>query len=765
MARAGLPVMGAAASAAPALPTVAPAPGDRKLEIPVTGMHCAACVGRVQGALEEAPGVKSAVVNLMTGSATVAFDPAKVSPDALVERIRSTGYGAELAGANASAAEDQERQDAARRDEYLEYRTKGTVSLTLGAILMFLPMSLATAWVQLAVTTAVILWAGRHFYTRAWTGFRHHSADMNTLIAVGTGAAYSFSATATVAPRVFNAAGVMPGLYFEAVVIIIALILVGNALEARAKGQTAGALRRLINLQPASARVTRSEVEIDIPVGHVVRGDMVLVRPGERVPVDGEIVSGASAVDESMLTGEPMPVLKQAGDRVVGGTINGTGAFRYRATTVGVDSVLARIVRMMKEAQGTRAPMQRLADRVSGVFVPVVLSIAIVTFVAWYLLVADGGLVRAIVPAVAVLIIACPCAMGLAVPAAVMVATGRGAELGVLIKGGEALERAGSLTTIVLDKTGTVSEGKPAVTDLRWHGQSGTDEATMLRFAGTLEASSEHPIASAIAAYVKKRGIPVSVASSFEAVSGRGAIGVVEGRAVSVGNAALMGEWGIDPSPLAAEALVLASDGKTVVFVGVDGRLAGLLAISDPIRATSAEAVMRLKALGLEVVLLTGDQRVAADAIARAAHIDRVVAEVLPEQKRDEIARLQRAGGVVAMVGDGINDAPALAQADVGIAMGAGTDIAIEAAAITLMRSDLRSAAHAIELSRATMRTMRQNLFWALAYNSLGIPIAAGVLYPSLGLLLSPVLASAAMAMSSVSVLTNSLRLRRFRPV
>ncbi|HLA89131.1 MAG TPA: heavy metal translocating P-type ATPase [Gemmatimonadaceae bacterium] len=760
MPRAALPVMGHAPSA----PSAGSTSSGRTIEIPVSGMHCAACTGRVRSALEQTPGVARAVVNLLTNSATVAFDEGAVTPEHLVERIRSTGYGAELPAPTRTAADEQARQDAARRDEYLDYRRKGAASFVIGAAMMFLPMNARVAWAQLAVTSVVMLWAGRHFYTRAWIAFRHHSADMNTLIAVGTLAAYLFSVTATAAPGIFTRAGLMPDLYFEAVVIIIALILVGNALEARAKGETAGAIRRLIGLQPKTARVLRDGRETDLPVDQVVQGDVLLVRPGERIPVDGEVVSGSSAVDESMLTGEPMPVEKKTGDRVVGGTINRTGAFRYRATTLGAASVLARIVRMMKEAQGTRAPMQRLADRISAVFVPAVLSIAVATFVIWYLVLGGPGLVRALVSAVAVLIIACPCAMGLAVPTAVMVATGKGADLGVLIKGGEALERAGTVTTVVLDKTGTVTAGAPAVTDVRRAPHATVDEPTMLRLLAALESSSEHPLAAAVVAHATSRGLSVPAAGSFEAFAGRGAIGVVEGRAVSAGNAALMAEWGMDVAPLGREADALAEQAKTVVYVGVDGRLAGLVAVADPLKPTSAEAVRRLGALGLEVVLLTGDQPRAADAVARAAGIGRAIAGVLPEGKRDEIARLQREGGIVAMVGDGINDAPALAQADVGIAIGTGSDIAIEAGDITLMRGDLRAAAHAIELSRATARTMRQNLFWAFAYNTIGIPLAAGALYPVLGLLLSPVVASAAMALSSVSVVTNSLRLRRFRP-
>jgi P-type Cu+ transporter len=734
--------------------------GQTTLDIPVTGMHCAACVGRVQHAVE-GEGVSSAVVNLMTATATVAFDPAKVSAESLVERIKSTGYGAELPSGIESDAELQERQDRMRRDEYLDYRRKGVAALAIGAAVMLLPV---WPWAQLIITTMVMIWAGRQFYARAWTAARHRSADMNTLIAVGTGAAYLYSFAATVAPRLFASGGLAPSLYYEAVIAIIALILVGNALEARAKGETAGAIRRLIDLQPRTARVLRNLQEMDVPIGELVAGDMILVRPGERIPVDGDVVKGSSTVDESMLTGEPMPVAKSAGDRVTGGTINGSGAFRFRATTLGARSVLARIVKMMREAQGTRAPVQRLADRISGVFVPAVIAIASMTFIAWFAAGGEGHFVRALAASVSVLIIACPCAMGLAVPTAVMVATGKGAQFGALIKGGAALERASELTTVVLDKTGTITAGKPAVTDVIAAPGGGVDASSMIRLAASLESNSEHPLAAAIVAHAAAQQVRIAKPSAFESTAGRGAMGVVDGRAVAVGNAAMMADWSIDVAPLAGDADRLAADAKTVVFVGIDGRLAAIVAIADPIKPTSVDAIRGLKALGLEVVMLSGDQPATANAIARAAGIERVVAGVLPDGKRDEIRRLQAEGEVVAMIGDGINDAPALAQADVGISIGTGSDIAIEAGDITLMRGDLRTAVQAIRLARATMKTMRQNLFWAFVYNSVGIPVAAGVLYPAFGILLSPIIASAAMAMSSVSVVTNSLRLRSFSP-
>jgi Cu+-exporting ATPase len=772
------------------------------IRIPVSGMTCAACSARVQRALQKRPGVADASVNLMMKTATVRFDPRAVTPNDLVDAIRDTGYGAQLASPDQSAFEEQEARDRATAEEFRELKTKAIVSGVVGAIAMVvsmplmshvgasdpfmrwaaaaldpafhrafpwlyrLPMQAVTAALMVA-TLAVMLWAGRHFYTRAWAAFRHHSADMNTLIAVGTGAAFLFSVVATLAPQVFYQRGLAPDVYYEAVIIIIALILTGNAVEARARTRTASALRALVHLQPKTARVVRpgpgGDLEIDAPIETVEAGETVIVRPGERIPVDGEVLSGESAVDESMLTGESLPVQKKPGDTVVGGTINRTGAFRYRATTLGADSVLARIVKLMRDAQGSRAPIQRLADRVSGIFVPVVLSIAIATFVAWYVVAGDAPVVRAFAAAVAVLIIACPCAMGLAVPTAVMVATGKGAELGVLIKGGEALQRAGDLRTIVLDKTGTVTEGRPAVTDIvpSPAATRGADE--LLRLAASLETMSEHPLADAIVRYARERKIALVAPEAFQSSTGRGASGAVDGAALVVGNAALMAASKIDTAPLAGTVEQLAADGKTPMYVAIDGALAGVVAVADPIKDTSREAIRRFHSLGLEVVMLTGDNRRTAEAVARQAGIDRVIAEVLPDGKVAEIARLQAEGKVVAMVGDGINDAPALAKADVGMAIGTGTDIAVEAGDVVLMRGDLRAAANAVALSRRTMRTMKQNLFWAFIYNVIGIPVAAGVFYPALGLLLSPILASATMAFSSVSVVTNSLRLRGAR--
>ena len=779
---------------------------DIRVDIPVSGMTCAACQARVQRTLSRQPGVRDAAVNLMTRTASVTYDADVATPESLVEAIRSTGYGAELP-VDRSVLEEQEAQDLAYAEEYHELRGKALVSLVVGLLAMVVSMPLmATAahegmtsasgdpfmrWVTqsltpplratlpwlyaidprvlsfalLLATVAIMTWAGRHFYTRAWASFRHHSADMNTLIAVGTSAAFVFSVLATVAPGFFTTRGVAPDTYYEAVIFIIALILVGNTLEARAKRQTARSLRGLAGLQPRTARIERDGTDVDVAVEDVRRDDIVTVRPGERIPVDGVVVSGTSAVDESMLTGESAPVAKQAGDRVIGGTINRTGGLRYRATTLGADSVLAQIVRLMRDAQGSRAPIQNLADRISGVFVPVVVSIAIATFVVWFvagdLAGATAPAVHAFAAAVAVLIIACPCAMGLAVPTAVMVATGRGAEAGVLIKGGEALQRAGAIDTVVLDKTGTVTEGRPTVTDVVVASGAPYADDALLALAAGLEGSSEHPLADAIVRHARDRGLTIATAERFQSVTGRGAMARVDGHDVLAGNETLLAEHAIDAAPLRDAAARLSEDAKTPVYVAIDGTLAGLLAVADPIKPTSREAIAALRRRGIDVVMLTGDTVRTADAVAREAGIARVVAGVLPEGKVNEIRRLQESGRVVAMVGDGVNDSAAIARADVGIAIGTGTDIAAEAADVVLMRGDLRSVTQAIALSRRTMRTMKQNLFWAFVYNVVGIPIAAGVLYPAFGLLLSPVIASAAMAFSSVSVVTNSLRLRR----
>ncbi len=729
--------------------------------ITVSGMTCAACSSRVQRTLQLTPGVRDASVNLMTGTATVAFDPATITPGSLVDVIRDTGYGAELPPSNVSAGELFAAQDAERAAEVAELGRKFGVSLGAGIAAMALSMPTMVGvepararGVLLVITLPVVLWAGRHFYTRAWAAFRHHSADMNTLIALGTGAAFVFSVFMTVAAWWVVERGLEPHVYYEAVVWIIALVLLGNLLEARAKGRTSEAVRRLIGLRPATARVERNGAETEVPLEQVCVGDVLIVRPGERIPTDGDVIEGRSFVDESMLTGEPEPVAKGPESAVVGATLNRNGALRVRATRVGGDTVLAHIVGLVRSAQGSKAPIQRLADRVSAIFVPVVISIAIATFVLWYDFGPEPAYLHALVSAVTVLIIACPCAMGLAVPTAVMVATGRGAELGVLIRGGEALQRAGSVDTVVLDKTGTITEGMPSVLHAELD-----DEA--FRLAASLERFSEHPLAAALVKAALARGVVLEEPQAFEAFPGKGVAGTVGVRAVLVGNRVFMAERGADPAALEERAAAFAAEGATPVFVAVDGRLAGIVSVADPVKPTSAAAIRRLAQMRLDVLMLTGDDARTAQAVGRRVGIERVLAEVPPDRKLNEVKRLQLEGRVVAMVGDGLNDAPALAQADVGIAIGTGTDVAIETGSITLMRGDLMGVPDGLALARRTMRVIRQNLFWAFVYNVIGIPIAAGALYLVGGPLLTPALAAAAMAVSSVSVVSNSLRLRR----
>ncbi len=772
------------------------ATATERATIPVTGMTCAACSARIQRTLERAPGVASANVNLMTNSATVEFDPAVSSLDALVAAIKDTGYGAELPRPELAAGEAETADELRMAAERATLRRKVTVSLVAAAVamligiplgeaaaaqgasdpLMHLMMPVASAlrsvapglftvsadawrWTLLLLTLPIVFWAGRHFYVRAWAAARHGGADMNTLVSVGTGAAFLFSLAMTLGSPYFVARGVEPHVYYEAVIAIIALILLGNSLEARAKGRTSAAIRKLVALRPDTAHVVRGGEVTDLPLDQVRTGDELLVRPGETIPVDGVVLEGTTSVDEAMLTGEPTPVAKRAGSSVVGATLNRAGAIRMRATRVGGDTVLAQIIRMVREAQGAKAPIQQLSDRIAAVFVPVVIVIALGTFAVWYFLGPEPRVVRALAAAVTVLIIACPCAMGLAVPTAVMVATGRGAERGVLFKGGDILQRMAELQVVVLDKTGTITAGSPAVTDV-WALGAGNDSA-MLAAAAALEQMSEHPLGEAIVAAARERGLTIPAVAEFQVTPGKGAVGVVDGRGVLVGNRAMLADWGVDPAPLAAEAEQLAARGATPVLVAIGGEAAGIIAVADPIKPSSAEAVRGLEALGLEVVMLTGDGRTTADAVARQVGITRLVAEVLPEHKRDEIQRLQGEGRVVGMVGDGLNDAPALAQADVGIAIGTGTDVAVEAGDVTLMRGDLLGVPEAVRLARRTLRVIQQNLFWAFAYNVVGIPVAAGALYPMFGILLTPTMAAAAMAVSSVSVVTNSLRLRR----
>ncbi len=621
----------------------------------------------------------------------------------------------------------------------------------------------AIGWIELLLATPVVLWCGWPFFERGWASIKNRSPNMFTLIALGTGTAYVYSVIAVVFPGIFPASfrgmnGEVP-VYFETAAAITTLVLLGQMLELRARSRTSSAIRSLLKLSPRTARLVRADgTEIDVPLEHIEVGDKLRVRPGEKIPVDGVVIEGTSSVDESLVTGEPIPVEKSTSSQVVGGTVNGIGTFVMRAERVGSDTLLAQIVRMVSEAQRSRAPVQKLADRVSAFFVPAVVFAAILTFVLWAIFGPEPRMAHALLNAVAVLIIACPCALGLATPMAIMVGTGRGAQAGVLFKNAEALEILEKVDTLVLDKTGTLTEGRPRVTSIVT--SPDFDEATVLRIAATLERSSEHPLASAILAAAAERNLPPSDVANFHYLTGKGITGTVEGRSAALGNRALFADLGIPLGDLDPRAQSLESEGQTVVFVGVDGKAAGLIGVADPVKSTTPEAIERLHRQGLKIVMLTGDSRATAEAVARKLGIERFEAEVLPEKKSESVKHLQAEGHVVAMAGDGVNDAPALAQANVGIAMGTGTDVAIESAGITLLHGDLRGVARARTLSRATMRNIRQNLFFAFVYNALGVPIAAGILYPFFGLLLSPIIAAAAMTFSSVSVITNALRLR-----
>ena len=765
----------------------------------IDGMTCAACSARVQRALERTDGVDQAAVNLMTNSAAVSYDPARTSPQQLIAVVEKTGYEARLPVdefATARATDGHEHEHAA-----VSLRRKAAFSLVVFVVSMLLSMVIAEAphggrsaaddilmrlmhplttavlalpgvrdvpaevWrvMLLLLTLPVVFWAGRHFYVRAWSAVRHGGADMNVLIALGTGAAFAFSLVTTFVPAWFVAHGLEPAVYFEAVSGIIGFILVGNFLEERAKGRASEALKRLMTLRPATVRVLRGTAELDIPVEQLRPGDEFRVRPGESVAADGVVMEGRSTVDESMLTGEPLPVARGVNDRVVGGTVNRTGALRVRVLRVGADTVLARILTLVREAQETKAPIQRLADRFAAVFVPIVIAIALAAGLAWLAWGPSPSYLHALVATVTVLIIACPCAMGLAVPTAVMVGTGRGAELGLLVRGGEALQRAEGIDVVLLDKTGTVTEGKPQVVETIMAPvplAAAPDTWWLLRFAAAIERASEHPLAEAVVNAVGNADLPPAL--DIEIHVGRGVTGHVEGHHVTVGSEALLASRGVRTDVLDAPARAARARGATTIFVAVDDALAGIVTIADPVRATSAEAVRELERLGVEVVLLTGDRRDTAEAVAHQVGIRRVEAEVSPERKLEVVKRYRAEGRRVAMVGDGLNDAPALAAADLGVAMGGGTDVALETASVTLMRGDPRGVAQALSLTRQTMRIIRQNLGWAFVYNIICIPIAAGALYPAFGLRLTPTLAAAAMALSSVSVVSNSLRLKGF---
>ncbi|SDY67578.1 heavy metal translocating P-type ATPase [Hymenobacter psychrophilus] len=749
-------------------------PATKTETLDIEGMTCASCASAVEKSLSRAPGVQSAMVNFATEKATVHYLPGQASPATLKEAVVNAGYSVMERAPDTSAAE---RSDEIDRQKALAYqKLKRRFWVAAGLALIIMPLSMLMLWpalmarvnmpllnyALLLLTLPVLAYSGREFYVSAWNGFKHRSANMDTLIAVGTGAAFLYSLAATVVPDFFTSRGLMPEVYYDTTATIIALILLGKVLELRAKTQTSAAMRSLIGLQAKTARVVRPDgQEVDVPIAQVQLGDIVLVRPGEKVATDGRITAGQSAVDEAMLTGESLPVEKKTGDPVFGATLNKTGSFRFEVTKVGADTMLSQIVKLVEDAQGSRAPIQRLADKVSAIFVPTVVVIAILTFVLWFdLAPADTRLPLALVNFVAVLIIACPCALGLATPTAIMVSTGKGAEHGVLIRNAEALEKAYQVNTVLLDKTGTITKGEPAVTDFLAPGQDGP---RLLQLVAALERQSEHPLAEAVVRHADAQGSSSLTATGFRAVEGKGAAATVEGQAVLIGNRRLLSDAGIDLSPeLTAQAEELLGQAKTVLYVAVAGQAVALLGVADTVRDTSVAAIKELQALGIEVVMMTGDNPQTAAQVAGQVGITRYFAEVLPADKAGKVKELQAEGRIVAMVGDGINDAPALAQADIGLAIGSGTDVAMEAAGITLMRSDLHGVVTAIELSRQTIRTIKQNLFFAFVYNSLGIPVAAGLLYPFFGILLSPMLAAAAMALSSVSVLTNSLRLRSF---
>jgi P-type Cu+ transporter len=754
-------------------PAAATTEATASCTLDIGGMTCASCVGRVEKALNRVDGVAAAEVNLATEVATVHFDPALVGLEELTAAVTRAGYTASPrrearpTTEQARAEEPAADPDGEAHLTALARRWQVTLAVGLGLmVLMYVPLYLdAMDWLMpavLVVATVVQFWAGRDIYRAAWAAARRRSTNMNTLVALGTGVAYAYSAFVTLWPAAAERWGLPLHVYFETSLVILALVLAGRWMEARAKKHTAAAITALVGLAPKTARVLRDGTEVDVPVEQVVVGDLVQVRPGEKVPVDGVVTEGATAVDESMLTGESLPVDKTVGDQVIGATLNRTGTAVLRATAVGADTALAQIVRLVEDAQGAKVPLQRLADRVSAWFVPIVLGLAALTFVAWALLGPDTGrLTMAITTTIAVLIIACPCALGLATPTAVMVGTGRAAELGILIGNGDALETARRVTAVVLDKTGTITRGKPALTSVTTvHGWAEDD---VLAVVAAAETGSEHPVGEAIVAAATARGLRLPALRSFDAVPGHGIDAVVEGFSVLVGNRALMSGRGVDVAALAGIAAAEAAAGRTPMFVAVDGAPAAVLTVADTVKAESAEAVAQVKALGLQVWMLTGDNAATAAAIAEQVGVDHVLAEVLPADKAAKVRELQAQGHVVAMAGDGINDAAALSAADVGIAVGTGADVAIAASDITLVGGDLRGIVSAIALSRRTVTTMKQGLGWAFGYNLLLVPVAAGALYWWNDLLLDPVLASAAMAMSSVSVLTNALRLRRFR--
>ena len=744
------------------------------INLKLRGMSCASCANSIEEAIRNVPGVAECNVNFGAQLAAIKYNPQKTSIEDIQDTVEEAGYSSYSLQEQEMVTGEDDTEKAARkaesRDLLLKIIVSGIISIILifgslpmmtGLELPFIPAWLHNPWLQLIFTAPVQFWCGYRFYIGMWKAFKRHAATMDTLIALGTSAAFFYSLFATIFPEFFLNQGLMPEVYYETAAVVITLILLGQWLENRAKGQTSEAIRKLMGLQAKNARVIRDGREIDIPINEVQIGDTILVRPGEKIPVDGEITKGSSTIDEAMVTGESIPIKKQPGDEVIGATINKTGSFQFKATRVGTDTVLAQIVKLVQDAQGSKAPIQRLADKVTGWFVPVVIAIAIATFVLWFIVM--GNISLALITTVGVLIIACPCALGLATPTSVMVGTGKGAENGILIKGAESLELAHKLQTIVLDKTGTITQGKPTVTDYQAvRGISDDAELKLLRLVAAVERNSEHPLAEAVVRYAESQNIEPAEAKDFEAVAGSGVQGVVSNRLVQIGTQRWMSELGIHTEELQQQKDVWEAEAKTVVLIAVDGELEGIMGIADAVKPSSNAAVRALRKLGLEVVMLTGDNQKTAEAIARQVGIVRVEAEVRPDQKAAKVRELQQEGKIVAMVGDGINDAPALAQADVGIAIGTGTDVAIAASDITLISGELQGIVTAIELSKATINNIRQNLFFAFIYNVLGIPIAAGILFPFFGWLLNPIIAGGAMAFSSVSVVTNALRLRNF---
>ncbi|VEP16883.1 putative copper-transporting ATPase PacS [Hyella patelloides LEGE 07179] len=740
------------------------------------GMSCASCAIRIEEAIKNVPGVAECNVNFGAEQAAIKYNPRQTSIADIQDAVEEAGYSAYSLQEQAMLIGEDDQEQAARKAESRDLICKvivggvisvilviGSLPMMTGLELPFIPAWLHNPWLQLILTAPVQFWCGYGFYIHSWKAFKRHAATMDTLIALGTSAAFFYSLFATVFPNFFLNQGLMPEVYYEIAAVVVTMILLGEWFENRAKGQTSEAIRQLMGLQPRDARVIRNGQEIDVPINEVQIDDVILVRPGEKIPVDGEIISGSSTIDEAMVTGESIPVKKHPGDEVIGATINKTGSFKFKATRVGTDTVLAQIVKLVQDAQGSKAPIQRLADKVIGWFVPVVIAIAIATFVLWFTIM--GNISLALITTVGVLIIACPCALGLATPTSVMVGTGQGAENGILIKGAESLELAHKIQTIVLDKTGTITQGKPTVTNyITVKGITDGAELKLLRLVAAVERNSEHPLAEAVVKYAQSQDLHLVEAQEFEAVAGSGVQGIVSDRSIQIGTQRWMSELGIKTTALQSQKDTWEAEGKTVVLIAVDDELEGIMGIADAIKPSSPAAVRALRNLDLEVVMLTGDNQKTAEAIAREVGIVRVEAEVRPDQKAAKVKELQQLGKIVAMVGDGINDAPALAQADVGIAIGTGTDVAIAASDVTLISGELQGIVTAIQLSKATINNIRQNLFFAFIYNVLGIPIAAGILFPFFGWLLNPIIGGVAMAFSSVSVITNALRLRNFKP-